>query len=57
MQSVLTSLFGAYAPLVDEAGAYVSGLAGVDWPWIFGVVLFIVCLKGFFSVLNSIIKG
>lgn len=57
MQEILTQLFGAYVPLVDGSGAALSGLAGVNWQWIAGVILFAIVLRGFFAVLNSIIRG
>ena len=41
MRELITTLFGEYTPLVDpQTGSAVLGVAGCDWEWIAGVLLF-----------------
>lgn len=69
MKSVLQSLFGTYTPVTDIEHIwnstsesydvftrYVDGLAGVDWTWIAGVILFAIVLVSFFKVVGAVIK-
>ena len=56
MRDLITSIFGTYTPVTDEAGVIVSGAAGVDWPFIAGVVLFSIVLISFFKVVGAVIK-
>lgn len=56
MISIINNLFGVYTPLVDSAGNYVTGLAGVDWPWIFGALLFAITLISCFKIIGTVIK-
>lgn len=44
MKQLLTNLFGIYTPVTDQSGNVVSGMAGVDWPYVLGVCIFIVFL-------------
>lgn len=66
MTQLLTDIFGTYAPVMtevyDEAGNYVgsvvaSGMAGVDWPYIAGVLLFAIVLVSVFKLLGVILKN
>lgn len=34
-----------------------SGLSGVDWPWLAGVVLFAITLYSFFRLIGGIFNG
>lgn len=44
MRDVIVQILGSYSPVLDSNNEPVSGLAGVDWPYIFGGVFLIVCL-------------
>ena len=72
MKEMILSLFGSYEPVtymeyfqtVAEDGSAVwnsyevvaSGLAGVDWPWVMGVLLFAIVLYSFFRLLGVFFK-
>ena len=72
MKELITTLFGTYTPVMTEAAvvstgldgaSYVnyvdvvaSGAAGLDWPWIMGVVLFAICLWSMFRIIGSFFK-
>lgn len=56
MIDVFNSVFGVYEPLRDSSGAVVSGLAGVDWSWIFGLVISIVFMVSLFRLLGGVFK-
>lgn len=64
MRSLLVSLFGVYMPVMtdvyDSAGVVVGsvvadGVAGVDWPWVAGVVLFGVVLYCFLRMVGGML--
>lgn len=66
MTQLLMDIFGIYTPVLtdvyDEAGNYVgsvvaSGMAGVDWPYIAGVLLFAIVLVSVFKLLGVILKN
>lgn len=66
MTQLLTDIFGIYTPVLtdvyDEAGNYVgsvvaSGMAGVDWPYLAGVLLFAIVLVSVFKLLGVILKN
>lgn len=68
MKSLIISLFGSYSPVMSqEAVTYTaadgtvvtelvdvvaSGSAGLDWPWIMGVLLFAIVLYSMFRILG-----
>lgn len=56
MTTIVSDLFGVYTPLMDATGVPVAGLAGVDWPWITGAVLFIVTLTCVFKIIGVVVK-
>lgn len=65
MKDLIVTIFGAYEPVTtavyDASGAIVgqavaSGVAGVDWPYIAGVLLFAVVLYSFFRLLGMVLK-
>lgn len=67
MIQLIEALFGVYTPVtyIDYeymSGAYqevekvASGVAGLDWPWIAGVLLFCICLYSFFRIIGSFIR-
>ncbi len=66
MSDLITSFFGSWEPfaLSDEFSAWVasSGSASVpwtafiDWPYLFGVLLFAICLISVFKLIGVVIK-
>lgn len=64
MREVLRSIFGTYTPIsVTETTAdgatvvrYLNGLAGVDWEYVGGVLLFSIVLYCLFRILGGVMK-
>ncbi len=69
MKNLIIELFGEYTPVsymenvYDAAGEIVnmqevvaSGVAGVDWPWLVGVLLFALVLYSLFRLLGVFFK-
>lgn len=69
MKNLIIELFGEYTPvsymenIYDAAGEVVnmqevvaSGVAGVDWPWLVGVLLFALVLYSLFRLLGVFFK-
>lgn len=71
MKSLITQLFGTYSPVetmeivpcvIDGVSqstvieVVASGAAGVDWPWVMGVLLFAICLWSMFRIIGSFFK-
>ena len=67
MKELIVSIFGAYTPVmttethvvadsVQSVEVVASGLAGVDWPWLAGVLLFAVFLYSFFRLVGVLLK-
>lgn len=64
MRDLIIQIFGSYRPIVGPAispsGELVeialSGLAGVDWPYVLGVGLFALVLYCFFKLLGGVLK-
>ena len=61
MRTVLYNLFGSYEPisvvLDDGTTQYLSGLAGVDWEYILGVLLFALVLGCVLGIIRTVIKN
>lgn len=72
MKSLIIQLFGTYTPVttteiinytVEDVThssfieVVASGAAGVDWPWVMGVLLFAICLWSFFRLLGIVLGG
>lgn len=65
MKDLILSLFGDYVPVINSTVAadgtvieeVVSGMAGVDWPWLMGVLLFAIVLYSFFRLVGVILRG
>lgn len=69
MQDILTAIFGTYTPVTSDSVVaaadgsvtivteVASGMAGVDWPYVLGVLLFAVVLYSFFRLVGAILKG
>ena len=57
MRDLIVTIFGQYTPVVDPAtGAVAVGFAGVDWPYLAGVLLFALVLYSFFRLLGVVFK-
>lgn len=64
MKDVLLSIFGAYEPVTTTAitatgeavSVIASGMAGVDWPYVFGVLLFGLVLYCFFRLVGVLLS-
>ena len=68
MASVVRDLFGTYTPKVQTVSTYVNGelisaeeqyvpgVAGMDWDWIAGVVVFLLMLYCLFRLLGGSVK-
>lgn len=63
MKSFLTAIFGEYEPVMtvaeiagQEVEVVASGAAGLDWPWIFGVLLFAIVLYSFLRIVGCFFK-
>lgn len=72
MKDLIVSLFGRYEPVMSqefivmtdpELGTYTqtidvvaNGFAGVDWPWVMGVLLFAIVLWSLFRLLGVFFK-
>ena len=65
MRDLMQSIFGVYTPVsygvFDAEGnllytAVADGAAGVDWPYVGGVLLFALVLYSFFRLLGVVFK-
>lgn len=65
MRALIESIFGVYTPItydvLDAEGkvlytAVADGTAGVDWPYVAGVLLFALVLYSFFRLLGVVFK-
>ena len=68
MKDLIASLFGSYEPVMtvesylvgetlQEVQVVASGVAGVDWPWVMGVLLFAIVLYSFFRLVGVLLRG
>lgn len=71
MKDLIISIFGAYEPVMTQTAVateiegvpstelidvVASGAAGLDWPWIMGVLLFAIVLWSLFRILGVFFK-
>lgn len=71
MKELIVSLFGPYEPVMTQMAVQTeiegalstelvevvaSGAAGLDWPWIMGVLLFAIVLWSLFRLLGVFFK-
>lgn len=60
MRSIIVDLFGSYEPVVyqDANGTDIvaSGMAGVDWSFLSGVILFGLTLYCVFRIIGGVFK-
>lgn len=71
MKDLIIRLFGEYVPVtydvvvpvssdssvVETYSAVASGLAGVDWEWLAGVLLFAIVLYAFLRIVGVFFKN
>lgn len=68
MKDLIISVFGSYEPVMttevymvgetlEELQVVASGMAGVDWAWLAGVVLFAIVLYSFFRLVGVLLRG
>lgn len=66
MYALMQSIFGNYTPVTtgyyDATGAYVadvvaSGVAGVDWTYVGGVLLFAIVLYSSLRIMEAVIRS
>lgn len=72
MKDLIVRLFGEYTPVTyevtvmtdsadgivsDTYSAVASGLAGVDWEWLAGVLLFTIVLYSFLRLVGVFLKN
>lgn len=57
MRDLILSIFGEYTPVLDPVtGSALDGMAGVDWVYIAGVLLFALVLYSFLRLVGVILK-
>ena len=65
MRSLIVTIFGTYTPVEGVIGVdsldqpivgVISGMAGVDWTYIAGVLLFAILLYGFCRLVGVLLK-
>lgn len=71
MKALIESIFGSYTPVMTQevisytvdgetlfeyVDVVASGVAGVDWPWLMGVLLFAIVLWSLFRILGVFFK-
>lgn len=71
MKDLIVSIFGPYEPVMTQTlvtteiegtlstelvDVVASGAAGLDWPWIMGVLLFAIVLWSLFRILGVFFK-
>lgn len=71
MKTIIEAIFGTYAPVMttehfvvsgvdgnalEAVDVVASGLAGVDWPWVAGVLLFAVVLYCLLRMIGGLLK-
>lgn len=66
MREIIENIFGVYTPtmtdVLDDSGEVIgqvvaSGLAGVDWSFIAGVVCFCIVLYGLIHCVGVLLRG
>lgn len=65
MRDFMVSLFGSYTPVtymeyIDAETMHevvAKGAAGVDWPWVFGALIFTIVLYSLLRIVGCFFKG
>lgn len=55
MRELVVSILGEYQQLTDSQGNIIGGLAGVDYEYIFGGVIFVLCLVFLGCLMRSLL--
>lgn len=59
MRDIILNIFGSYSPVtyeLDGVEVVADGLAGVDWPYVLGVVLFGIVLYSVLRIIGVFLK-
>lgn len=56
MRDLMITIFGSYLPNTDLNGEPLAGLAGVDWEYIAGVILFGITLYCVLRCIEAVIR-
>lgn len=60
MRSIIAELFGSYEPVIyqdaDGIDVVASGMAGVDWTFLSGVILFGLTLYCVFRIIGGLLR-
>lgn len=64
MKDLIISLFGEYSPVTytvtnsdgTTSDVIASGLAGVDWQWVLGALVFLIAFYSLFRIIGLIFK-
>ena len=57
MYDIIIGIFGNYTPVLDPVtNSVVAGVAGVDWVWLSGVLLFAITLFGLMRLVGVVLK-
>lgn len=60
MQTILQNLFGTYQPVTyttSDGAVVADGLAGVDIPYVSGVIIFCICLYCTMRIIGSLFNS
>lgn len=61
MRDLMISLFGQYTPVTfiepeTSAEVVAQGAAGIDWPWVLGVLIFALALYSLFRIVGCFFR-
>ena len=59
MRDIIVNIFGTYTPIsyeLDGVEVVADGFAGVDWPYVLGVVLFGIVLYSVLRIIGVFLK-
>lgn len=57
MKDLLFTLFGEYEPILNSDGEIIQGLSGIDYPWILGVLIFMLFLYCILRMIGGFTKN
>lgn len=57
MKQLMINLFGNYSPLTDSNGEIITTISGLDFPYIFGVIIFIIILFCLLKIVGGFLNG
>lgn len=57
MREIISTLLGDYSPTTTPDGAFIGGLASIDFTWLVGALCFILMLWGVISLLRILLKS